>query len=88
MARRIIWDEDNLHHLQVDRAHRGITVDEVEEVLGDADTAVLAVRAGRDLYIGRTTAGRFLAVVALGESEVRPETAWVVTEDRWREAHA
>jgi hypothetical protein len=85
--RRIVWDDDNLHHLLVERADRAITPEEVEEVLLDEDTAVLRARRGRDRYVGRTSAGRFLEVIALGELDVRPETAWAISEERWRAAH-
>lgn len=85
--RRIVWDEANRHHLTVERAHRGITEEQVEEVLLDEDTAVLGARQGRERYVGRTSAGRFLEVIALGEVDVPPETAWEISEERWRAAH-
>ncbi len=84
---RIVWDDDNRHHLLVERAHRGITEEEVEEVLLDEDTAVLDARHEGDRCVGRTGAGRFLEVIALGENDVRPETAWEISEERWRAAH-
>ncbi len=84
---RIVWDEGNLHHLLVERADRAITPEEVQEVLMDPFTVVEPGRHGRDRYLGRTASGRCLAVIGLGDEEVRPETAWEITEKRWRAAH-
>jgi len=83
----VVWDDENLRHLLVERAHREISCQEVEDVLQDSQTTKEAARAGRRLAIGRTKAGRPLAVVFVGELEARPHTAWQVSEARWRRAH-
>jgi hypothetical protein len=83
----VVWmEDDNLHHLLVDNADRGITPEDVEAVLMDPDTAVVAMPNGHDLYTGRTAMG-YLRVIAMGEREVYPKTAWWCSEDDWREAH-
>lgn len=86
MSRTIVWDDENIRHLLIDRADRDITIEEVEEILTSPDTVRQPARAGRDRYIGRTAAGRHLAVIAIGDLEVRPETAWAITQSRWRNA--
>ncbi|MGH2364669.1 MAG: hypothetical protein ACRDHX_08460 [Chloroflexota bacterium] len=89
---RVVWDDENLHHLLVERADREITCEEVEEVLTDPETRHEEARDGRRLAIGRSQAGRPLAgrplaVIVIGERELRPSTAWQITEERWREVH-
>jgi len=84
---RVVWDEENIDHLLVQRADRGITCEEVEEVLTDADTKYKEAREGHRLAIGRSKAGRPLAIIVIGEQELRPSTAWQITEERWRQVH-
>jgi hypothetical protein len=52
-----------------------------------AQTVVAPRPSGRDLYVGRTRAGRPLAVEAMGDLEVYPVKAWPISEERWRKAH-
>ena len=66
----VVWDERNLFHLLVERAHRGISVDDVEHVLTDPGTRVRRLPTGADLYIGRAASGRPLAVVTVGVAEL------------------
>lgn len=84
---RVVWDEHNLFHLTVERAHRGITPEDVEHVLRDPDTRVRPLPSGADLNIGRAPNGRPLAVVTVGVNELYPKTAWWVDEKTWRRAH-
>ena len=70
------WDDDNVGHL----ARHGITADEVEEVISGP---TIRRRGGTDApdrfrILGRTSGGRYLAVVCQGKSEglIRPITGW------------
>jgi uncharacterized DUF497 family protein len=84
---RVVWDEANLHHLLVERAERQISCEEVEDLLTDRETVQEEANEGRWLAIGRTRSGRPLAVVCIGQQEVRPYTAWQISEQRWSAAH-
>lgn len=82
---RVLWAEENRHHLLVDRAERGITTHEVDEVLLDPRTRVLRWHpSGRWDRIGLTTAGRPLQVRGVGLLELIPETAWQVSRKEWQ----
>jgi hypothetical protein len=82
---RIRWDEENLYHLLVERADRGILVAEVEEVLLDPATKVVRWHLdGRWDRIGVTRAARPLQVRGLGVFELYPETAWPVSRREWQ----
>jgi hypothetical protein len=83
----VVWDTANRYHITVERASRGISEDDVEDVLMDPETVAKPRPDGRDLYVGRTRTGRPLAVEAMGEREIYPTKAWPITEDRWRRAH-
>ena len=84
---RIVWDEHNLHHLLVERAERGITPEDVEHMLADANTVVRPLASGAALNIGRAPNGRPMAVITIGVAELYPKTAWWVSEKAWRRAH-
>ena len=83
----IAWDEENVRHLLVDNADRGISLEDVEAVIRDPETDVDPQPSGYDFYTGRGVDGRPILVIALGEREVRPRTAIRISEDRWRSAH-
>jgi hypothetical protein len=72
------WDDENRHHILVERAERGITKAEVEEVLLAGTTVRWFAKTGRFLAQGRTAAGRCLRVVYVGILQMRPVTAWRV----------
>ncbi|MGE3819489.1 MAG: hypothetical protein AB7I30_08640, partial [Isosphaeraceae bacterium] len=61
----LIWDlEDDPDGNVVHIAERGITVQDVEEVMSDPDSTTVGSRAsGRPITFGETTDGRHLAVV-------------------------
>lgn len=80
----VVWDEDNIRHLLEERGNRQISLDEIEDVLRDPNTIKQRARSGRWRYIGKTRAGRCLAVVAIGNEQLRPETAWQTSEKTWR----
>lgn len=84
---RIVWDEHNLNHLLVARVERGISSEDVEHLLMDAETVVRRLESGADLNIGRAPNGRPLAVITIGVAELYPKTAWWVSERVWRRAH-
>ncbi len=84
---QIVWDEHNLTHLLVERAERGITVEDVEHVLTDTDTRTRSLPTGAELHLGRALSGLPLAVVTIGVAELYPKTAWWITEKAWRRAH-
>lgn len=84
---RIVWDEHNLHQLLVERAERGITSEDVEHILMDAETVVRRLESGAYLNIGRAPNGRPMAVITIGVAELYPKTAWWVSERVWRRAH-
>jgi len=84
---QVVWDDENLHHLLVERAARGITCEEVEDVLIGPDTTIASAKYGRRLAIGKTEPGRPLAVIFVGDLERRPYTAWQIPEQRWRQSH-
>ncbi|MDQ2742425.1 MAG: hypothetical protein M3Z66_09045 [Chloroflexota bacterium] len=84
---QIVWDEHNLFHLLTERGHRGITVEDVEQVLTDPDTRSRTLPTGADLHIGRGPTGRPLAVITVSVAELYPKTAWWLTEKTWRKAH-
>jgi hypothetical protein len=83
----VIKDNENLRHLLEERAEQSITPEEVEDVLLDPKAIIESARASHNRYIGQTTAGRYLAVITLGVTEIRPETAWQITGQRFRRAH-
>jgi hypothetical protein len=80
----VVWDDRNRYHITVEHAERGISEDDVEDVLRDPRTQVTALPTGYDLYIGRTRSGRLLRIVAMGEREVYPRSARPMPEQRWR----
>jgi uncharacterized DUF497 family protein len=70
------WDDDNVEHL----ARHGITPDEVEELF---EGPIVRRRGGTDApdrfrALGRTVAGRYLAVVYQEKARgvTRPFTGW------------
>src|SRR5207247_2150920 len=83
---RVVWDRYNRFHLLVERAYRGISIEDVERVVTDPDTRVQPLPTGGHLRIGRAPNGRFLAVVTIGVSELYPKTAWWASEGAWRRA--
>lgn len=72
------WDERNLKHLLVENGHRGISPEEVTEVILDPATEKRRLRTRRRRYRGATRGGRRLTVVVevLSPGCVRPTTAW------------
>ena len=88
MDRIIVWadPEDpkgNAYHLLVENAHRGISLEDVEHVINHPDTQVERQETGYDIYLGPAPDGtRMLLVVAMGEREVYPKTAFVVADPR------
>jgi len=64
--RRIIWDRHNLKHLFVDHLERGITREEVEEVLCSPHSFVVPTPGRKTTFtIGKTATGRQLGVAWL-----------------------
>ncbi|MGI8825536.1 MAG: hypothetical protein ACR2JC_07815 [Chloroflexota bacterium] len=84
---RIFWDEHNLFHLLTERAHRGITVEDVEHVLTDPDTQSRTLPTAAGPLIGPGPTGRPLAVITVGVAELYAKIAWWVTEKTWRKVH-
>ncbi len=74
-------------HLLVERAPRGISVEDVEHVLTDPDTRTRSLSTGADIHLGGAPSGRPLAVVTIGVAGLNPRTAWRITEKAWRRAH-
>jgi hypothetical protein len=72
---QIVWDKHNLFHLLMERGLRGITVEDVEQVLIDSDTRSRTLPTAADLHIGRGPTGRPLAVITVGVAELYPKTA-------------
>ena len=70
--RPVIWDAWNRKHLGQDHPERGISLDEIDEVLDDPGRVETYLEV-RDAYqvIGRTRAGRWLVVVWLDEGRGR-----------------
>jgi hypothetical protein len=80
------WDDENRRHILVERAERGITRAEVEEVLLAGNTVRWFAKTGRFFAQGRTAAGHCLRVVYVGILQMRPVTAWRVPGrecERW-----
>jgi uncharacterized DUF497 family protein len=63
-GRPVVWDAANRQHLADDHPERGISLDEIREVLADG-RRVEAYLEKRDAYqvIGRTATGRWLVVI-------------------------
>jgi uncharacterized DUF497 family protein len=75
------WDDDNVEHL----ALHGISVREVEELF---EQPILRRRGGTDApdrfrMLGRTAAGRYLAIVVQdkGQGVIRPFTGWEMSRN-------
>ncbi len=73
----ILWDLDddpdgNVQHC----AEHGVTKDEVEEVLQNAEDADISRSSGRPVVFGDTSAGRHLMVVY---EEIEPDTVYPIT---------
>ena len=84
MPPRVIWDADNLHHILVEHADRGVSRQEIDEVLLSPDVDRRPARHGRWWMTGRTAAGRLIRVIVLGVREMRPEAAYPLGEERWQ----
>lgn len=88
MDRIIVWDDPedpagNTHHLLVTNADREISLEDVEHVINHPDTYVEHQPTGYDIYLGPALDGkRTLLVVAMGEREVYPKTAFAVADIR------
>ena len=84
----IHWDDENSHHILVERAERGISRAEVEEVLLGSNTVRwFTRRGGRLKALGSTSTGRCLTVIYVGIERMRPVTAWLEKKqecERWR----
>lgn len=63
-ARPVVWDAANRKHLAQDHPERGISVDEIAEVLADGRRVEVYLE-NRDAFqvIGRTATGRWLVVI-------------------------
>src|SRR5947209_3402974 len=84
--RRIIWDRDNLKHLFVDHHERGITKEEVEEVLCSPDSFVVPTPGRKTTFtVGKTATGRRLGVAWLDRRVgIYPIHARQVSGTQWR----
>jgi uncharacterized DUF497 family protein len=62
--RPVVWGAANRKHLAADYPERGISLDEIGDVLADGRRVEVYLEK-RDAYqvIGRTTAGRWLVVI-------------------------
>lgn len=62
--RPVVWDAANRRHLADDHPERGITLNEIAEVLDDGRRIEVYLEK-RDAYqvIGRTATGRWLVVI-------------------------
>ena len=79
----IIWDDEtdplgNVQHI----AEHGLTTDEVEAVLNDADSADSSDSSGRPCVFGFTPAGEYIIVIfeSVDEDSIYPITAYHVPE--------
>jgi hypothetical protein len=80
----VVWDDPanpkgNYQHLM--NRHPDVTVDEVEEVLADHHSEATTSRSsGRPITFGRTSSGKYIAVVFVHEGGdpyiLRPVTAY------------
>ena len=63
-ARPVVWDAANRKHLAEDHPERGISLDEIAEVLADGRRVEVYLE-NRDAFqvIGRTATGRWLVVI-------------------------
>ena len=88
MDRIIVWDdpehpEGNAYHLLIENAHRRFSKEDVAHVINHPDTYVEAQPTGYDIYLGPAPDGkRTLVVVAMGEREIYPKTAYEVADVR------
>src|ERR1700674_3280824 len=66
--RPVVWDAANRKHLTDDHPERGITVDEIAEVLDDGRRVEVYLE-NRDAFqvIGRTATGRWLVVIWIAQ---------------------
>lgn len=61
---QILWDLDddpdgNVQHV----AEHGLSIEEVEEVLYDADEVIASNSSGRPMVFGETATGKYIAIV-------------------------
>ncbi len=70
--RPVVWDAANRRHLAEDHPERGITLDEIVEVLDDS-RRVEGYLENRDAFqvIGKTAAGRWLVVIWIDQATGR-----------------
>jgi len=70
--RPVVWDTANRRHLGEDHPERGISTQEVDEVLSDADRVEVYL-ADRQEYqvVGRTISGRWLVIIWIDQPEGR-----------------
>lgn len=70
--RPVVWDAANRKHLGDDHPERGISLRDIEEVLGDLRRVEVHL-AERRAYqvIGRTAAGRWLVVIWIDQADGR-----------------
>ena len=70
--RSVVWDLSNRKHLGSDHPERGISLLDIEQVLGDANRLESYIK-DREAYqvTGRTKAGRWLVVVWIDDQEGR-----------------
>ncbi len=79
----IIWDDENdplgnVQHI----AEHGLTIDEVEAVLNDLDSAASSNSSGRPCVFGFTPSGEYIIVIfeSIDEDSIYPVTAYHVPE--------
>jgi uncharacterized DUF497 family protein len=85
-SRRIIWDRHNLKHLFVDHLERGITKEEVEEVLRSPHSFVVPTPERNTTFtVGKMATGRRLGVAWLDrQAGIYPIHARQVSGKQWR----
>jgi uncharacterized DUF497 family protein len=71
-ARQVVWDAANRKHLAEDHPERGISLDEIAEVLDDGRRVEVYLE-NRDAFqvIGRTATGRWLVVIWIDQPQGR-----------------
>ena len=70
--RPIVWDVANRGHLGEDHPERGISLNEVEEVLTDPDRVEVYLTERRAYQVvGRTAATRWLVVIWIDQRDGR-----------------
>jgi len=84
--RHILWDRHNLKHLFADHPERGITKEEVEEVLRSPGSFVVPTPGRNTTFtVGKTATGRRLGIAWLDRrAGIYPIHARQVSGTQWR----